>query len=180
MARKNPKYRPDELAMQHIPALYEDHHRWLQDWLRRKVGCSADAADLAHDTFFRLIRSPLQESPQHPRRFLVTIAKGLVIDLFRRRSLEQQYLEMLALLPEPEWPSEEARALIVETLLLVDAMLAGLGSKVREVFILSQFDGKNYADIAAQLGLSLRTVNNYMARAIEHCCLFRMQHAVDV
>ena len=160
-----------------IHTLYSDQHRWLRGWLRHRLGCPDDAADLTQDTFLRLLRAPQTDALREPRRYLVTIARGLVVDLFRRRSLEQQYLEALALLPEPVWPSEEERALIVETLLLLDAMLAELGSKVREVFILSQFEGLTYTQIAERLGLSLRTVNNYMVKAVEQCCLLQLQQA---
>lgn len=166
----------DTPSQQTLHTLYSEHHGWLKDWLRGRLGCPADAADLTQDAFLRILRSPPLERLREPRSFLVTIARGLVVDLFRRRSLERQYLDALAALPEPVWPSEEERALIVETLVQLDAMLAGLGGKVRQVFILSQFDGLTYAEIAERLGLSLRTVNNHMARAIEHCCLFRLRH----
>ncbi|OPL22089.1 hypothetical protein B5L72_34410 [Pseudomonas aeruginosa] len=36
-------------------ALYSEHHGWLQNWLRGKLGCAADAADLAQDTFSRML-----------------------------------------------------------------------------------------------------------------------------
>lgn len=160
-----------------IDSIYTDHHGWLRGWLRRRIDCPDDAADLTQDTFVRLLRSPQSVTLREPRHYLVVIARGLVIDLFRRRSLERQYAEALALVPEREWPSEEERALIVETLLQLDAVLTQLGGRVREVFILSQFEGLTYAQIAARLGLSLRTVNNYMVKAIEQCCLVRMQHA---
>ncbi|CAA0119631.1 sigma-70 family RNA polymerase sigma factor [Zhongshania aliphaticivorans] len=159
-----------------IPELYTEHHSWLQFWLQRRLGCSMDAEDLAQDTFVRVIRS--QQNPrllQEPRHFLVTVAKGLTIDLFRRRSLERQYLEALHNLPEHQWPSEEDRALTLEALLQFDAMLAGLGVKVREAFLLSQLDGKTYPQIAELLGVSLRTVKNYMAKAMEACCLYQLE-----
>jgi RNA polymerase sigma-70 factor (ECF subfamily) len=136
-----------------------------------------DSDDLAQDTFIRVIRSPQDiRDLQEPRRFLVTIAKGLTIDLFRRRSLERQYLDVLMSLPESQWPSEEERALALETLVELDAMLTGLGGKVREAFILSQLEGLTYPQIANTLNVSLRTVKNYMAKAMEHCCFFRLEH----
>lgn len=168
----------ESVAQQQVRLLYSDHSRWLFGWLRRKLGCPADADDLVQDTFLRIVKSPEMTALREPRRFLVTIARGLAIDLFRRRSLERLYLDALAALPEPEWPSEEERAITLETLLQIDAMLAGLGPKVRAAFILSQFDGQTYQEIAGQLGLSLRTVNNYVARAMEHCCLYRLQHSL--
>ena len=159
--------------------LYRDHHLWLRGWLRGRLKSSQDAEDLAQDTFLRVLRAPQKVEDLHePRNFLVTIARGLTIDLFRRRSLEQQYLEALAALPANEWPSEEQRAITIEALVLLDAMLAGLGSKVREVFILAQFEEQTYPQIAAKVGLSLRTVNNYMAKAITHCCLYRLEHGL--
>lgn len=159
--------------------LYQDHHSWLERWLRGRLGDVMDAEDLAQDTFVRVIRSPRPEgSLREPRKFLVTVAKGLTVDLFRRRSLERQYLEALALMPEQQWPSEEERAVTLETLVELDAMLAGLGARIREAFFLSLLEGRTYQQIATVLGVSLRTVKNDMAKAMEHCCLYRLENGL--
>ena len=50
-------------------------------------------------------------------------------------------------------------------------MLDGLKPQVRQAFLLSQLDGLTYDQIAAELGVTKRTVGNYMCRAIEHCYL---------
>lgn len=160
-----------------VAELYADHHSWLHAWLRRKLGNADDAADLAQDAFMRVLRARNALEIREPRHYLSTIAKGLVVDLFRRRALEAEYLAVLAHLPEPEWPSPETRALAVEALMEIDTMLNGLGSRVRQVFLLSQCDGLTYQEIAAQTGLGLRTVNKYMALAMEHCCLYRLLRA---
>lgn len=39
-----------------VQTLYSDHHGWLHAWLRSKLGNAADAADLAQDTFVRLLQ----------------------------------------------------------------------------------------------------------------------------
>lgn len=159
--------------------LYRDHHRWLERWLRGRLGDLTDAEDLAQDTFLRVIRSPCQKNGlREPRKFLVTVAKGLTVDLLRRRTLERQYLEALALVPEQQWPSEEERAVTLETLMELDAMLAGLGARLRETFFLSLLEGKSYQQIAEMLDVSLRTVKNDMAKAMEHCCLYRLEQAL--
>ncbi|MCH1999596.1 RNA polymerase subunit sigma, partial [Achromobacter xylosoxidans] len=36
-----------------VTQIYREHHGWLSAWLRKKLGNSFDAADLAHDTFLR-------------------------------------------------------------------------------------------------------------------------------
>lgn len=154
-----------------VQTLYREHHGWLRDWLRRKLGCSHNAADLAHDTFVRLLSKKEPAEPRDPRAYLATIAHGLVVDFHRRRALERAYLESLAALPEPQAPSPETRAIVLEALVAIDAMLDGMKPAVRQAFILSQLEGLTYAEIAARLGVTVRTVNNYMLKALEHCYL---------
>jgi DNA-directed RNA polymerase specialized sigma24 family protein len=43
------------------------------------------------------------------------------------------------------------------------------------VFLLSQLEGRNYAQIARQLGISERTVKRHMALAFEAIILFEGQ-----
>ncbi|WP_437879809.1 sigma-70 family RNA polymerase sigma factor [Pseudomonas sp. LRF_L74] len=154
-----------------LDALYREHNGWLRGWLRQRLNNSADAADLAQDTFVRVLLARSTESVREPRHYLATIARGLVIDLYRRRSLEQAYRDALANLPEAAQPSLEEQALLLEALVQIERMLDGLGRKVKQTFILSQLEGLTYAQIAERLGISLRTVNNHMAKAMEHCCL---------
>lgn len=112
-----------------------------------------------------------QDEIREPRRYLATIAKGLVTDLFRRRALERAYLDYLGGLPQALAPSAEEQWALQQTLLEVDRMLQGLPPKVRAAFVLAQFEELSYPEIAQRLGISLRTVSNYLARALEHCCL---------
>ncbi|MCW2270714.1 putative RNA polymerase sigma factor FecI [compost metagenome] len=155
--------------------LYCDHHDWLNGWLRKRLGNRCDAADLAQDTFVRVLKARNALEIREPRPYLSRIAKGLLIDLFRRRSLEQSYLHALAAMPEAQQPSLEEQAILLQALVDIDRLLHGLGTKVRQAFILSQFDGLTYAQIAERLNISPRTVNTYMAKAMEHCCLMQVQ-----
>ena len=155
--------------------LYCDHHGWLKGWLRKRLGNSCDAADLAQDTFVRVIKARNALEIREPRPYLSRVAKGLLVDLFRRRSLEQAWLEALAEVPQLEQPSLEEQAILLQALLQIDRMLQGLGAKVRQTFILSQFDGLTYPQIAERLNISVRSVNNYMTKAMEHCCLMQIQ-----
>ncbi|AEA68142.1 MULTISPECIES: sigma-70 family RNA polymerase sigma factor [Pseudomonas] len=158
-----------------VDVLYSDHHGWLQGWLRKRLGNTFDAADLAQDTFVRVIKARTALDIREPRPYLSMIAKGLLIDLFRRRSLEQSYLEVLAAMPQEQHPSLEEQAIMLQALMEIDRLLLGLGPRVRQAFILSQFDGLTYPQIAERLGVSVRTVNNHMAKAMEHCCLMQIQ-----
>lgn len=150
-----------------LHTLYSDHHGWLQGWLRRRVGHAGDAADLAQDTFLRIILTGRTPEAEQSRAHLTQVAKGLVIDLHRRRLVEAVYLDAMAQLPQAQAPSAEQRALVIEEILLVDSVLDALHARVREVFLLSQLDGLTYSQIAQAKGISFATVRKYMLRATQ-------------
>lgn len=154
-----------------VKTLYGDHHGWLQGWLRRKLGNASDAADLAHDTFLRLMvaRSLPRQLGDEPRALLTHIAKGLVIDHWRRQAVETAYLEAIAHLPEPAAPSPETRLLIIEALTRIDAMLTSLPPRTRQVFLLAQLEGMTLHQIAEHLQMPLITVRRYIHKALVAC-----------
>ena len=161
-----------------LHALYSNHHQWLTTWLRKKTGCGHQAADLAQDTFLRLLlkHTVLQELST-PRIYLAHIAKGLLVDYWRKQALERSYLQALASDTEASFPSAEMQAAIIETLLEIDAMLHTLAPKVRHAFLLAQIDGLTYQEIGKIVGVSERMVKKYMATAIMHCVLLKRQWA---
>ena len=152
-----------------IGTLYSHHHDWLRGWLQRKLGCSQRAADLAHDTFLRLLSARPPARLDEPRAYLTTVAKGLLVNWYPRQDLERAYREALAVLPEAQAPSLEERYLLLETLHEIDALLAALPPLVRRTFLLSQLDGLKYEEIACQLDISLSSVKRYMQQAFRQC-----------
>ena len=162
-----------EPHFQEIETLYSDHHAWLYGWLRKKLDNRFDAADLAQDTFLRIFtaRQNAAATIKEPRAFLTTVAKGLLVNWYRRAALERAYLNALALLPEPQTPSPEERFVILETLQEIDAMLDALPPLVKRTFLLSQLEGMQYSNIAQHIGVSLITVKRYMKQAFLQCLI---------
>jgi RNA polymerase sigma factor (sigma-70 family) len=150
-------------------ALYSDNHHWLYTWIRRRLDNRFDAADLTQDTFVRIYTRQNVEKINEPRAYLATVAKGIISHFYRRKSLEQAYLEYLALLPESATPSADQHHSILQTLEQVDCLLNGLPAKVKEVFLQSQIEGKKYQQIANDMGLSLISVKRYMKQAYVQC-----------
>ncbi len=94
--------------------------------MRRKLGCPESAADLAQDTFIRVLSARETPTLIEPRAFLTTVAKRVLCNFYRRQDLERAYLDALAQLPEHVAPSEEERAIILQTLVELDQLLDGL------------------------------------------------------
>ncbi|BDN93122.1 sigma factor [Aeromonas caviae] len=68
-------------------------HKGLCSLLRHRPGNTCDAADLAQDIYLQLIRKAYIPSAEECRRHLMQIAKGKLIDLYRRCTLEAHYFE---------------------------------------------------------------------------------------
>lgn len=154
--------------LRNVEALYSGHHGWLYARLCRKLGNAMDAADLAHDTFARILASNVSVFDE-PRAYLNCVAGGILANWWQRKSLERAYLAALAQLPEPQVPSPEVRLLVLETLHEIDVMLDTLPPLVRRAFLLSQLGGMKYEDIASEIDVSLITVKRYMKQAFLKC-----------
>lgn len=146
--------------------IFREHYAWLRDKVRRHTGNVHGAEDVASEAFLQLAQHRALDDVREPRALLTTIAKRVLMETWRRRDLEQAYLQTLALAPHPTYPSPEERALIMEALLAVDAVLDSLPPKARRAFLRSQLDAMTYAEIALELGVSVSMVRQYMTRAL--------------
>lgn len=157
---------------QEAHALYAEHHGWLYGWLRRKMGCAHNAADVAQDTFVRILASrDALFGLQEPRAYLTTTAKRLLVDRARRQLIEQAYLAELALAAEslPGYPSPEDTLATLQALERVGEALHRLAANAREAFLMHYLDGCTQAVVAQQLGVSTRMVQKYLVQALMHC-----------
>lgn len=152
-----------------VEGMYLQHRDWLVGWLLRNQGCPHRAEDLSQDTFLRLLKRSDSLQPREPRALLISIAKGLLIDHFRRNALERAYLAELERLPEALQPSEEERSLLFESLNQIDILLGHLSSKARAAFLYNRLDGLSHAEIAERLGVSVPRVRQYLAQGMRQC-----------
>lgn len=154
-----------------LTLLYSDHHGWLFGWLRRRLGCSHNAADVAHDTFTRIIASYESLGLREPRAFLATVARRLLIDRARRQRIETAYLdELLALSDEHEgFPSAEQVACAIEALEQIARALDGLPAGPRAALLLRHLDGYSHQQIADEFSVSTKTVQSWLIKAMVHC-----------
>lgn len=152
--------------------VYSEHHAWVFSWLRRKLGCAHNAADVAQDTFVRILssRDALLMASQS-RGYIATIARNLLIDRARRRRLEQAYLQELSLLAldHEGAPDTERLWATIEALEQICRILDGLPDKPREAFLLHYLEGATQATVAEQLGVSVRMVQKYLVQVLMHC-----------
>ena len=155
-------------------AAFPEHYHALVAFVARRVGSRQTAQDLVHDAWVRVAEHAApQQQPQAgafaPRAYLYTVAERLVIDHLRHRQRIGERFD-----PDAGPHAHEGMALDVatacshrEALAAVDAALAALPERCRAIFLAARLDGLPQAGIAAQHGISVKTVEREVMRAMD-------------
>ncbi len=143
--------------------LVQRHQRPLLNFFAR-MGVSSDGEDLVQETFVRLFRYRRNYRPSARfTTFLYVLARNVWADRGRR----VVRLERLAshLEREMEIAAQPVRPGASEGI-DVDAALARLSPKLREVVVLNIYQGMRYQEVADVLGIPLGTVKSRLNLAL--------------
>ncbi|MCM8741046.1 sigma-70 family RNA polymerase sigma factor [Pseudomonas koreensis] len=149
-----------------VDGLFRAHYHWLRNYLRRQLQDTASAEDLTCETFAQLLEAPALTAIREPRALLTTIAQRLLYQHWRRADLARRYAQHFEAecAASPEELTQQR-----QTLSRLDRSLQRLPGKVRSTFLLARIDGLTYPQIAAELGISQRSVSVYMSRSQALC-----------
>ena len=136
--------------------------------------CEHNSADVAQDTFVRVLTSKnALENMREARAYLTSIAKNLLVDRARRQTLEQAYLAQLALTAEEInsfiTPSPEELQITISILEQVCNVLEGLSGNAQQAFIRHYIEGETQVAIAKDLAVSTKMVQKYLVQALVKC-----------
>jgi RNA polymerase sigma factor (sigma-70 family) len=144
--------------------LYRRYAGWLLRLLKARFG--EDADDLVQETYIRMRRYD-GEVVLHPRALLIKVASHVAYDERRKASAQgrsrQTRLENVSLKSTPSCLDEQTQRLLLKQVIL------SIPLTYRDVFVLSRFAGLSYEQIAEHLGLSVKTVEWRMSKALAHC-----------
>jgi RNA polymerase sigma-70 factor (ECF subfamily) len=124
---------------------------------------SADAEDLAQDTFVRAFVHFERFDPERPvLPWLIAIARRLCLDLLRRRKMMAR-VETLPV-TDPLAPGPEGEASLREQLSRIERALDDLDEGPRVAIVLFHIEEMSYRDIAAALEVPMGTVMTWLHR----------------
>lgn len=152
-----------------LASLYQAHAGELHSFARRRIG-REEAEDIVQDAYLHLLQRGTAATLEHPRPYLFRIAANLAVDFARKAKVRLRYAEEhagLACNAEAP-PGPEAAAGGASELRRVEAWLAELPRLCREAFLLNRVEELSYSEIAKRLGVSVRSVDRYMAKASAH------------
>ena len=148
-------------------ALFQEHWARIYRLLFRLVGDSAEAEDLALETFVRLHqRYPLQENESNPGGWLHRVATNLGLHSIRSWKRRERYeveAGRYALESTPEAQPAEILAQNEERR-LVRLALAGMNERQSRILVL-RHSGLSYKQIAEALDLAPTSIGPLLLRA---------------
>ncbi len=138
----------------------------LFDFIRRRVGTDEDAEDILQDVFYQLAANDDVAGPiEQVTSWLFTVARNKIIDWYRKKKpdampvgdaddMQPSFANLL--LDASQNPEDiYARTLLWDEL---GQALDDLPEKQREVFVMHEFEGKSFKEIAERTGEPINTL----------------------
>lgn len=136
--------------------------RFVEALLRQRD----EAEEVAQEVMLELWNRRAQLDPERPvQAWLFRAARNRALNVVRHRKVVQQSEPVVAALTGDTAPSDAA-AVEHELDAALHEAIAELPPRCREVFLLSRSEGLRNAEIADQLGISVKAVEGQIGRAL--------------
>lgn len=151
-----------------LDAFVREHREGLVHFLRRRVPDEADAQDVAQESFARLLRYVESQPLSAWKPLLYRIATNVAHDKARKQATHngagQVPLDSDELVSDE--PSHEQMVAWDQELAMIREVIMKLPPKCRQVYLLQRLRGMSYAAIAKHCGISRKTVEMHISRAL--------------
>ena len=146
-------------------ALYLKYAAKTEEFLYRMLKDHSEAEDITQDIFLKIWRNRTSIGAVDAfGPYLFRMARNAVYDRFDNRSVRENYARRASLLPEYELPDSDIDSR--DLLLLIRMVVEKMPEQRRRIFRMSREEGLSNDQIAEQLSISRRTVENQISRAL--------------
>jgi RNA polymerase sigma factor (sigma-70 family) len=152
-----------------ITLLFRQHREDILSFIRHKIQCPDTAQDLCQEAYLRLLKQDALTHTDNLTGYLFRTAERLTIDFLRyEQRIKSRAMDLDDSFVCPKIQPEALTIFRQQCELLLDA-IAALPCQTRHVFLLRKIDDMSYADIGSQLGISEKTVQRHLVKAMLHC-----------
>jgi len=149
--------------------LYREHYNGIYRFFLKRLGSPEEAADSVQEVFMRLVRHNGIALLDSPTGYMWRITQNLIKEIRRDRAIRSQWMSPLAAHEDKhpsKTPGPEEAMRISQTNDDILHIFNKLSPRCRDVFILHRFKGLSHREIAEQLNISPKTVENHMVKAL--------------
>jgi RNA polymerase sigma factor (sigma-70 family) len=176
---------PSPASSSSLLTAFHDSYHELVRFVARRTGPQS-ARDLVHDAWVRLAERQRSEGQRHelpsgehstpspqniaPHAYLYTVAEHIAIDHLRRGQRTAQRFDSsgkedaLAFAASPDVADTHSYR---QALAEVEHALQQLPTRCRDIFLADRIDGASHAELAARHGVSVKTVEREVMRAMD-------------
>ena len=159
----------------------QPHEPQLRAWLNARFPSLTDTDDLVQESYARLIRARSTGRIENAKSYLFTTALHVAVDLLRRNKtiLFEPTGEFDRISVLEERPDASETASRNEEFGILREAIRALPTRCRQVFTLRKLYGLSHKEIAAELGVSEKTVEEQINRAMRRCAAFLRRRGVS-
>lgn len=152
----------------------QPHEAMLRAWLASRFPQLKDVDDIVQEAFVRVLAARAKAELRQPKAFFFATARNLALDYFRRRQISRaeplgEFDELSVLGDGDDVAETVSRNQEIE---LMTEAIQSLPDRCRRVMTLRNVYGLAQKDIAAQLDISVRTVEAQVTIGIRRCTEF--------
>ncbi len=145
--------------------LFRTHYEAIVGFVNKYLGNKAEAEEVVQDVFLQFWQKADDINIQISlKSYLYQAARNRSLNIIKHRSVERKYSDHLV--NNIDFFHEGNHLEMEELQDRIQTAIDTLPEKCREVFILSRFEEKKYKEIADELGISIKTVENQMGKAL--------------
>jgi RNA polymerase sigma factor (sigma-70 family) len=136
----------------------------LMHYLRTNWRNPSDLPDLRQEIYTRVFESARERIPDHPKRFLLTAARNLLINLVRRKQVVAMEAFADFDVIATDAPEPDISVIEKEELCRVKAAIAQLPPRTRQAIELTFIEGLSCAEIGRRMGVSKQTAYEFVSK----------------
>ncbi|MEP2025105.1 MAG: RNA polymerase sigma-70 factor [Reichenbachiella sp.] len=145
--------------------VFKAYYQQLAAFAYQYVESHETAEEIVQDVFTNVwSKSDQIEIRTAVKSYLYGAVRNACLNFIKHKKIERRYEEQ-ELLKSDGFETDFLE--LDELQMEIDAALNQLPEKCRQIFEMSRFEEKKYKEIAEELGLSIKTVENQMGRALK-------------
>lgn len=154
------------LSITLFESLFHEHYKSLCRFATGMLKSAEDAEEIVQDVFVKCWEKRESIEAGSWKSYLYRAVYNAALNAIKHQKVRMAYAQEAAATEQEHQGSFEENFHANELGQKVEQAIATLPEQCRKVFVMSRFEEKKYKDIAAEMNISIKTVENQMGKAL--------------